>query len=139
MTWTLWATLFGISGLAAAAYAMRVLGERLGTSDLAVYHRAVSYQCAHALALIGCDLVASWPNSRPEASAIAVRVAGWCFVAGIVVFCGSLYTLAGTTYYRAAALKPIGGVLLIAGWVALGLAVWQAYSTVRTTVEPAFF
>jgi uncharacterized membrane protein YgdD (TMEM256/DUF423 family) len=53
----------------------------------------------------------------------SAAAAGWCFVAGVVVFSGSLYALALTDRRKFGAITPIGGgVLFLAGWALLALA-----------------
>ena len=66
-------------------------------------------------------LAVAWAASRWEATSITV--AGWLFVAGIVVFSGSLYTLVLTGQRWLGAVTPIGGVAFIVGW---GLLAWAA-------------
>jgi uncharacterized membrane protein YgdD (TMEM256/DUF423 family) len=56
----------------------------------------------------------------------AATVSGWCFVAGIAVFSGSLYVMTVTGLRALGAVTPIGGVLLLVGWAA---AAWSAYSS----------
>ena len=72
------------------------------------------YQLVHAvaaLALLG----------RPLG-----RAAGWCFVAGGALFAGSLYAVAlGAPLAFAAITPPIGGLLLIAGWLVLAVGAWS--------------
>ena len=48
-----------------------------------------------------------------------LRVAAWCFLLGIVFFSGSLYLLVLTGITKFGAITPIGGLLLIGGWIAL--------------------
>jgi uncharacterized membrane protein YgdD (TMEM256/DUF423 family) len=48
--------------------------------------------------------------------------AGWLFVAGTVLFSGSLYALALTGRRRWAAIAPVGGACFLLGWAALALA-----------------
>jgi uncharacterized membrane protein YgdD (TMEM256/DUF423 family) len=55
--------------------------------------------------------------------------AGWLFVAGIVVFSGSLYLLAFTGTRWFGAITPIGGLAFLAGWLCLA---WGAASKMRT-------
>lgn len=69
------------------------------------------YHLIHALALL---MVAAHP-SRPNA-------AGWLFFVGILIFSGSLYTMSLTGIRVLGAITPLGGLSLIAGWVALALA-----------------
>jgi uncharacterized membrane protein YgdD (TMEM256/DUF423 family) len=52
-------------------------------------------------------------------------VAGLCFAAGTLLFCGSLYLLVATGARALGAITPLGGVLFIAGWIALLYAPWQ--------------
>ena len=67
----------------------------------------------HALGL----LAVAWATVRwPESSAV---LAGWLFVAGIVIFSGSLYILALTGVRKWGAVTPIGGLLFLAGWLFL--------------------
>jgi uncharacterized membrane protein YgdD (TMEM256/DUF423 family) len=49
--------------------------------------------------------------------------AGWLFVAGIIIFSGSLYVLVFSGLRWLGAITPIGGVAFIAGWVLLA---WTA-------------
>ena len=48
--------------------------------------------------------------------------AGWCFVAGMALFSGSLYLLALTGLRPLAYLTPLGGVAFLSGWVLLAVA-----------------
>ncbi|MBI5668679.1 MAG: DUF423 domain-containing protein [Chloroflexi bacterium] len=73
----------------------------------------------HALALLGTAWVAErWPGRW-------ARWAGWLFVAGIILFSGSLYLLAIFDLGIMGAVAPVGGAAFLAGWACLGLAVWQ--------------
>jgi uncharacterized membrane protein YgdD (TMEM256/DUF423 family) len=64
----------------------------------------------HGIALIVAALGAErWHRARLEA-------VWWMFLAGTVVFSGSLYLIALTGLSAIGAITPIGGVLLIAGW-----------------------
>ena len=78
----------------------------------------VQYQMWHALALIGV----AWLSDDPGIPKGVIGASGFCFLAGILLFCGSLYATAtqGVSLFPMSA--PAGGLLLIAGWVALGVA-----------------
>jgi len=54
-----------------------------------------------------------------------VRAAGWLFVAGTVLFSGSLYLLALTGVRAFGAVTPLGGLAFLAGWLALAVGVWR--------------
>ena len=74
----------------------------------------------HALALLAVAWAATrWPGG-------AVTVAGWLFVAGTLLFSGSLYLLAVTGVRALGAITPFGGLAFILGWLVLAWAVWAA-------------
>jgi uncharacterized membrane protein YgdD (TMEM256/DUF423 family) len=82
----------------------------------------VRYQMFHALALLAVAWAATrWPGG-------AVTTAGWLFVAGTLLFSGSLYVLAlsGTRWLGAVA--PIGGAAFLAGWLCLAWGAWKGPS-----------
>ena len=85
---------------------------------------ASRYQMSHALGLILLGLVA---GSHPT---LCQRLAAWFFLLGIVLFSGSLYVLAVTGITRFGAVTPIGGALLIAGWVAFAIGAARSKGTV---------
>ena len=106
----------GLVGVAAGAFGAHGLKARLGPEMLAVFETGTRYQMYHALALVA----AAWAAGRfPGAAA---TWAGWLFVAGTVVFSGSLYALALTGVRALGAVTPIGGVAFLAGWAALAVA-----------------
>jgi uncharacterized membrane protein YgdD (TMEM256/DUF423 family) len=59
----------------------------------------------------------------------AVKVAAILFTVGIVIFAGSLYTLAVTDLRWLGAITPIGGVSFIAGWITLFVATLSKHRT----------
>lgn len=111
--------LFGLLGVAAGAFGAHALRARLAPDLLAVFETGARYQMYHALAL----LAAAWAAERwPSGTAVA---AGWAFVAGIVVFSGSLYLLAVSGVRWLGAVTPLGGVAFLAGWALLAWAAWR--------------
>lgn len=104
----------GALAVAAGAFGAHALRSRLDAADLAIFETAVRYQMYHALALIA---VAWAVTVAPEAS--SVRWSGWLFVAGTVIFSGSLYLLVLTDTRWLGAITPIGGIAFIAGWLCL--------------------
>ena len=118
-------TFFGLGALlagiavAAGAFGAHGLRDRLAPDMLAVFETAVRYQMYHALAL----LAVAWAAVRwPDSSAV---VAGWLFVAGIVVFSGSLYVLALSGVRWLGAITPLGGLCFLGGWSVLVWTVWR--------------
>lgn len=108
--------LMGFVGVGLGAFGAHGLKGRLSPDMLAVFETGVRYQMYHALAL----LVVGALMTRLEGRAIVV--AGWSFTAGILIFSGSLYALALTGVTMLGAVTPIGGVVFLAGWVALAIA-----------------
>ena len=102
--------------VALGAFGAHGLRGRLTPEMLAVFQTGVQYHMAHALALI---LVA---GIMGRMSGWLIQTAGWCFVAGIVFFSGSLYLLAVTGITVLGAITPIGGLLFLAGWACLAFA-----------------
>jgi uncharacterized membrane protein YgdD (TMEM256/DUF423 family) len=109
-----------LAGLAVGLGAFGAHGLRnvLSAEDLATFEVGVRYQMYHALALVAV----AWASTRWESSAIVV--AGWMFVAGIVLFSGSLYLLVITGPRWLGAITPLGGVAFLIGWALLA---WTAF------------
>jgi len=117
------ATLGAVSGLvavAAGAFGAHALRARLAPDQLAAFETAARYQMYHALAL----LLVAWAVTRWAAP--PVRAAGWLFVAGTVVFSGSLYALALSGTRAFGAVTPVGGLCFLAGWASLALGIWRS-------------
>lgn len=111
--------LMGALGVAFGAFGAHGLKARVTPDLLQIWETGAHYHLIHALALIA----ASWAIQRfPGGLSVA---AGWCFLFGIVIFSGSLYTLAFTGIRWLGAITPIGGVLFIVGWVLLALAAFK--------------
>jgi len=111
--------LFGFTGVAAGAFGAHALKSRLDPDALAVFDVAVRYQIVHALALFASSWVAQqWPGRSANASAIFFGV-------GVLLFSGSLYALSLSGMRLLGALTPLGGVLLLLGWLALALAAYR--------------
>ncbi len=89
----------------------------LDDEDFKNFETAVRYQLVHALALLATGLVG-----------LTTRRTGWsgvacfCFFVGVVLFSGSIYVLVFEGPRWVWPLTPIGGVLLILGWLALSIA-----------------
>jgi uncharacterized membrane protein YgdD (TMEM256/DUF423 family) len=107
----------GALGVILGAFGAHALRSRLPADRLAAFETGVRYQMYHAFALIA---VAWLMQKYPESS---VRLAGWFFVAGILLFSGSLYLLATRALLGIEGWKwlgpvtPLGGLFLIAGWI----------------------
>ncbi len=108
--------------MALGAFAAHGLKAILAPDMLAVFETGVRYQMYHAFALFA----AAWAFARWPSRAFAI--AGGLFVAGIVVFSGSLYLLALTDTRWLGAITPLGGLAFLAGWLCLA---WGAATKMR--------
>ena len=111
--------LLGLLAVAAGAFGAHALRGRVSPDMLAAFETGARYQMYHALAL----LFIAWACT--QWSHRALRAAGWLFIAGTIFFSGSLYLLVLTGAGWWGAVTPIGGVLLLAGWLALALGAWR--------------
>ena len=119
-TFFILATIFGGLAVAFGAFGAHALSARLTPELLVTFETAVRYQMYHALALFAVAMAISrWPQGS------LAQWAGWLFVAGILIFSGSLYALALSGQRWWGAVTPIGGVAFIAGWISLMLVAWR--------------
>lgn len=118
--WLVVAGLSGATAVAAGAFGAHVLRDVLGAAQRETFETAARYHLVHALALAAVALLAARaPGAR------AVDAAGWLFALGTVVFSGSLYALVLSGQRWLGAVTPIGGVLLIGGWLTLAWIGWR--------------
>lgn len=105
--------------VALGAFGAHALKGRLDADMLAVFEVGVRYQVVHALALLAVGWACTrWPGP-------AVTTSGWLFLAGTVIFSGSLYALALSDTRWLGAVTPIGGVAWLAAWLLLAWAAWR--------------
>lgn len=104
----------------AGAFGAHALTDQLTPRLLAAFETGVRYQAWHTLALLA---VLAWRATTPLAGQ---RLALGLWLAGIGLFSGSLYALALTGLRGLGLVTPIGGLLLIAGWLALAASVLRA-------------
>jgi uncharacterized membrane protein YgdD (TMEM256/DUF423 family) len=108
--------------VAAGAFGAHGLRGLLDADLLAVFETGVRYQMYHALALIGVSLAcARWPGKL-------IHAGGWLLVIGSVFFSGSLYLLSLTGIKGLGAITPVGGMLLLAGWLCLAVGAFKSRS-----------
>lgn len=103
----------GFLTVALGAFGAHGLKQILSPGMLQTFNTGVEYQGLHALALLATGLILQQQDVR------ALRVAGWSFATGILIFSGSLYLLALTDARWLGAVTPIGGTLFLLGWGAL--------------------
>ncbi len=99
--------------VALGAFGAHALRARLEPSLLAAFETGVRYQFTHALGLLAVAWACTrWPGA-------AIRAGGWLFIAGSVLFSGSLYALSLGGARGLGAVTPLGGAAWIAGWLCL--------------------
>lgn len=110
-----------LAGLAVVlgAFGAHGLKAVLTVERLAVFETAVRYQFYHALAIIIVGLLADHLSGK------YIRACAWLFIAGIVLFSGSLYLLILTGLTWLGAVTPLGGISFIAGWAMLAIAAYN--------------
>ena len=108
--------ILGFLGVAFGAFGAHALKSRLSPEMLAVFETGVRYQMYHAFAVL---IVAAAIGRIGDARLLVM--AGWLFVAGVLLFSGSLYTLALTGVGILGAITPIGCVLFLIGWGCLAV------------------
>jgi uncharacterized membrane protein YgdD (TMEM256/DUF423 family) len=113
------AGLLGLLGVAFGAFGAHGLKKWLasfpdGEQRLAWWQTGAQYHLVHALAI---GLTALHPTPTKEGSAVAP----WLFLGGIVLFSGSLYAMTLTGRRGLGVVTPVGGLLLLAGWLAIAM------------------
>jgi uncharacterized membrane protein YgdD (TMEM256/DUF423 family) len=108
--------------VAAGAFGAHALRAAVSPDRLEVWETAARYEMYHALGLLLVGYLAG-PGQKAASSA---RLTGWLFVAGTLLFSGSLYALALTGVTILGAITPLGGIAFLAGWGMLAWGVWRS-------------
>lgn len=106
------AGLFGALAVLTGAFGAHALKERLPADLLAVWNTGAHYHLVHAAVLLALGLVGA-RDAR-------VRLPFLLIATGVVIFSGSLYALALSGIRPLGAVTPVGGVLMVAGWISVG-------------------
>lgn len=125
--WLLTAAILGCLAVALGAFGAHGLESRLAEPDgtitahaerqLANWETAARYQMYHALAVLGVGCLLNQRRS------ILLQVAAGILTAGTLIFSGCLYALVLSDQKILGRIVPIGGVLMLIGWVLLAIAV----------------
>ena len=115
-TWLFIAAINGGLAVGAGAFAAHGLKARLDADALSVFETGARYHMYHALAM-GLAALAGRGAARERAT-----IAAAFFLAGTILFSGSLYLMALTGQSALGIVTPVGGVAFLAGWIFLGLA-----------------
>jgi len=103
------------------AFGAHALKSRLDEKALNVLHTGVEYQFYHALGLVMIGLLLMSAHTPA-----GVKTVGWLFLAGTVLFSGSLYLLTLTGQKSFGIITPFGGMAFILGWLWLAFSYWKA-------------
>ena len=119
--WGFLAVAIGAFGAHGLKDQFRAMGDQFGPMTTerpeGIFQTATHYHSFCALAILAVGLLAATGRGGT-----ALEVAGWSFLVGSLIFSGSLYVLAATGIKQLGMITPIGGVLMLIGWVALALA-----------------
>jgi uncharacterized membrane protein YgdD (TMEM256/DUF423 family) len=107
---------FGGCSVICGAFGAHALRGHLDANQLQIWNTAAQYEMYHALALV---LVSALAASVSAKSAAALKSSVVCFAAGTFIFSATLYVLALTGMKWLGAITPLGGLLLILGWISL--------------------
>ena len=117
------AALLGALSVILGAFGAHALKSKLPADALEIFETSVRYQFYHVFALLAVGILSQYfPGNF-------IAWSGRLFIAGIILFCGSLYVL---TYFKGignnqmnwlGAITPFGGLCFIAGWILLAIAI----------------
>ena len=120
--WLRIGAIWGFLAVSMGAFGAHGLKDRLAAIGFGEnFHTAAQYHMYHALALVAVGVL-----GMVSRSGTALSIAGWSFLVGSLIFSGSLYILSLTGLKWLGAITPIGGSLLLVGWVALAIAAGSA-------------
>ncbi len=119
--WLVAAAVLGGLGVALGAFGAHVLKPVLPLQVMTIFETAVRYHLFHTLALLGTALLL---EQHPR-QARALRWTAWLFLAGIVLFSGSLYGVSLSDLRLFRWLTPLGGLAWVAAWVLLAVTFWR--------------
>jgi uncharacterized membrane protein YgdD (TMEM256/DUF423 family) len=118
------AAILGLSGIVLGAFGAHALQDTLEQAKMtSVWNTAVMYHLLHVVALLA---LAAWAEARgataPDAEQQWLKRAAGCWLAGIILFSGSLYLLALGGPKWLGPVTPLGGLAFILGWLFLAIA-----------------
>ncbi len=119
--WLVVGALCGLLRVTLGAFGAHVIKGQVAPDLLANWVTASDYLGMHGLAILICGL---FLLQRPAAR--LAHFAAWAFLAGSILFSGSLYLMVLSGERLLGAITPVGGIALIVGWVLLAIAAWRA-------------
>ena len=119
MAWSTWITIGSLSAgisVILGAFGAHAMKAKYSPDQMAIFETGVRYQMYHAIALLVVAFVAS------RIDVLSIKVAGYSFLIGTLLFSGSLYALVFSGNRSLGMITPIGGLGFIVGWIALAIA-----------------
>ena len=110
----IFAAFAGVIGVVLGAFGAHALRGSIEPRLMETFQTAVHYQLIHALALLLVSLTMGWLGQS-----LSFEISAYAFMSGIILFSGSLYGLVLTEMRWLGPVTPLGGLCLIAGWLAL--------------------
>lgn len=123
--WIIFASVSGFIAVAAGAFGDHGLRGRISDEMLRIWNVAAHYQLTHSIVMASLALAAGERCVRLKTASLV------CFLAGIVIFSGSLYALALTGIRWLGAITPLGGAGLLTGWALLAVYGFQQRARAR--------
>ncbi|PAV25741.1 hypothetical protein CF392_09435 [Tamilnaduibacter salinus] len=117
------AALLGLTGVVAGAFGAHGLDGAVAPDRLSAFETGARYQVFHALALLAVGVLAGQGLAGRWLTASAL-----CFTVGVGLFSGSLYGLVLLNWAFLGPITPLGGLLLMAGWLLLAVAALTSQS-----------
>jgi len=117
----LFAALSGLCSVIFGAFGAHALAGMLEPRMLAAFQTGVQYQMSHTLILFITLLIRDLKQDN-----LLLELACYLFIAGIVLFSGSLYMLSLTGLHWLGPVTPLGGLMFITGWLLLAIGSWRA-------------
>ena len=109
----------GFLAVAMGAFGAHMLRGEIGDTLLRAFETSAQYQGVHALALIGIGILLGFRESR------CLVAAGWLLLAGVLLFCGSLYGMALSGNRTLGGVTPFGGIAFLSGWLLFAIGAWR--------------
>lgn len=113
-TFIAWGSVLMALSVAIGAFGAHMLEGKISADELAVYETGVHYHMIHGIAVLIAGILAGALGESRK-----LFWAGTLFIAGVIIFSGSLYVLSISGIKWLGAITPIGGVSFIAGWIML--------------------
>ena len=110
----IFAAFAGALGVVLGAFGAHALRGSIEPRLMETFQTAVQYQLIHALALLLVSLTMGWLGQS-----LSFEISAYAFIAGIILFSGSLFGLVLTEIRWLGPVTPLGGLCLIVGWLAL--------------------